>query len=291
MSTIITPITPNEYHRDPCPAPSLSSSVAKVLVSQSPLHAWSCHPRLGGTPRVTTSSMAFGTLIHAILLAEEGMPSPVDVIEADDFRTKAAQSARDESIAKGKTPIARPKFDEAAEVAGELIERFRALGLWPLVGKKEHVLQWQSEGVWCRAMLDVLELDPKNRAVITDLKSTANASPKAIARSMIDYGYDIQQHAYIEGVTANYPALAGRVEFRFVFFELEPPYAVTPAVVAGSMAELGASRWNRAKQTWRECLRSGRWPGYAVSEPMRIEAPAWALVDEMEHSNGAIENV
>lgn len=34
------------YHADPCAAPSLSSSIAKVLLFKSPLHARYCHPKL-----------------------------------------------------------------------------------------------------------------------------------------------------------------------------------------------------------------------------------------------------
>jgi hypothetical protein len=37
---------PEEYHRDPAPAPSLSSTLARVLLNQSPLHAWTASPRL-----------------------------------------------------------------------------------------------------------------------------------------------------------------------------------------------------------------------------------------------------
>ena len=41
-------IPPREYHADPCPAPSLSRSIAKLLVERSPAHAYAAHPRLGG---------------------------------------------------------------------------------------------------------------------------------------------------------------------------------------------------------------------------------------------------
>ena len=34
------------YHADPSPRPSLSSTLARVILDQSPLHAWTRHPRL-----------------------------------------------------------------------------------------------------------------------------------------------------------------------------------------------------------------------------------------------------
>ena len=38
------------YHADPCPVPSLSAGVAHTLLTQSPLHAKYCHPRLTAQP-------------------------------------------------------------------------------------------------------------------------------------------------------------------------------------------------------------------------------------------------
>ena len=36
----------DEYHADPCPTPSLSSGIARVLWANTPMHAWFKHPRL-----------------------------------------------------------------------------------------------------------------------------------------------------------------------------------------------------------------------------------------------------
>ena len=34
------------YHADPADAPSLSASIAKILIAETPLHAWTAHPKL-----------------------------------------------------------------------------------------------------------------------------------------------------------------------------------------------------------------------------------------------------
>ena len=39
-------ILAEQYHADPCVTASLSSSIAKILIEQSPMHAWMAHPRL-----------------------------------------------------------------------------------------------------------------------------------------------------------------------------------------------------------------------------------------------------
>ena len=39
-------MTEAAYHADPCPAPSLSRSIAETLILESPEHAFAAHPRL-----------------------------------------------------------------------------------------------------------------------------------------------------------------------------------------------------------------------------------------------------
>ena len=41
-------ISAADYHADCAPEPSLSSSIARTLLAQSPLHAYHAHPRMGG---------------------------------------------------------------------------------------------------------------------------------------------------------------------------------------------------------------------------------------------------
>src|SRR5215831_5713580 len=35
-----------QYHADPCPTPSLSASIIKLICLDSPAHAWTAHPKL-----------------------------------------------------------------------------------------------------------------------------------------------------------------------------------------------------------------------------------------------------
>jgi len=126
--------------------------------------------------------------------------------------------------------------------------------------------------------MDLLSPSP---CLIQDLKSCASAHPNAIARSIIAHGYDIQETAYRRAIETLHPEHAGRSEFWFIFFELEPPYSVTPVTLGGSMREIGESRWHRSRETWRRCLEKNEWPGYA-SAPMSIEAPGWALAQELD---------
>lgn len=278
---IITGMSADEYHSDPMPTPSLSSSIAHTLISRSPLHAWSQHPRLGGVPREPTKSLDAGSLIHALLL---GAGKELAILDVDDFKTKAAREARDAARAEGLLPIKRTDLDAAEAVAVQLRKRFAEYGL-TFEGLKEIVVTWSETAddgteVLCRGMMDHFA-----RPVIDDLKSCRSAHPNACQRHVDGYGYAIQWAAYTSAAAKLYPDLAGRIDMRFVFFELLPPYAVTPVRLSGTFRELGERRWRRAVNTWARCLREKRWPGY-VDGWTELEAPPWALSQDIEQQMG-----
>lgn len=269
--------------------PRLSPSIAKTLLNRSPLHAWAEHRLLGNKPREASAEMQEGRLLEALLY---GLPMDAfTIIDADSFRTNDAKAQRDAAIAAGKIPVLRTKFDEADQASEPMRQAFAAKGIDLDAGKKQVRLEWNSirpggqtsgEGVACSGVLDQLVLDEaRGIAIIRDLKTTDNAHPKAIARKMVDMGYDVQAAAYEEAVAALYPWAAGRIEFQFVYVERGFPHAVTVAELAGSMQELGRTRWRRAVETWGRCLATNRWPDYS-NIPVRLEALPWQINQDAE---------
>ena len=92
-----------EYHADPCPEPSLSSSIARLILSHSPLHAWTEHPRLNPNYKPEESTkFDRGSAAHALLLEGEDRMA---VIPFKDYRKDAAQEARDNARLAGKFPV------------------------------------------------------------------------------------------------------------------------------------------------------------------------------------------
>lgn len=269
--------TAQEYFAEPCKVPALSASIAHVLDSASPLHAWTMHPKLGGVPRAPTKSLDSGSLSHALLL---GAGKDVEIIEADDYRTKAAQAARDDARKAGKVPVLVADYEAARKVAETLRARFADVGV-TLRGEKEPTALWTetaSNGnkVQCRGMFDHLELP-----IIHDLKSIRSANPLVCRRHVESYGYAIQRAAYVSAVERIKPEFTGRVDFVFVFYELEPPYAVTPIRLSGAFRELGERAWRRSVDRWEECLRTNKWPAYTAGV-MDLEPSPWALSKDMD---------
>lgn len=271
------------YHADPCDTPSLSSSIAKILVDQSPKHAYLAHPKLGGHHWDPTASQDTGSLIHALMLGES---APIVVVDAKDFKTKAAQEARDEAKAAGKLPVTEPAFLKLRSVATTLLTTLSNEYGIRFFGESELAAIWEEpineddgdgEPVLCRAMFDHLI---ESRCIVYDLKTISSAHPDKCSRQMSEYGYDVQWAAYTSALRTIRPSFAGREDFVFLFCEVEPPYCVTPVRPSGEFRHLGEMRWARAKRTWAECLKTGKWPGY-TSGIINVEPPPWAMVREM----------
>jgi hypothetical protein len=271
-------VSHDEYHADPCKAPSLSSHMAGVLLGLSPLHAWQAHPKLGRTSRSKdTDAKDAGSIRHKLVF---GVGPAIVVVDADDWRKSDAQQTRDEARARGEIPVLARKMREAENEAAIIIDGYPV----PIneCDVELTVVWFDAElGIWCRARLDSWHAPT---ATIYDLKNCDNLVAAASGTTCIKFGYDIQAAAYIEGIETCLPELAGRVQFKFHF--VEP--GITPCTpdLSGELLELGRRKWRRAKELWAQCLKSGTWPGPQIA---RIEAPPWAVAQDMEQQLKQIE--
>jgi hypothetical protein len=283
VSARILAIEAAQYHADPCATPSLSASIAHTLVSKSPLHAYTEHPKLGGVDRPKepgTEALNAGAVIHELLL---GKGAGFTVINADNFRTKLAQQARDEAIARGRVPIIAEKLDRYVGIAALLRDKLKAKGVDFSTGECEVALEWEDQcadgPVLCRSMWDFVQ---RSAGHIVDVKTCASANPLEIAKHFVPYGYDVQYAAYTRALAALEPEFEGRIEMEFAFCEIEPPYSVVVRPPDGALREIGNRRWERAVQQWHASLASGHWPDYDDGAAARfIEAPQWDVAREL----------
>lgn len=256
----------------------LHQSTALVLLTKSPLHAWQAHQDREAGLDASTPAMQRGSLLDALIL---GNGPEIVVVDAPDWRTKAAQAARDEAIAEGKLAVLADAFEEKKAVAETLRGRLTDRGI-VFDGRSQVDLEWTDPtyGTPCGGRLDHLILTERAGAIVYDLKTTVDASPEKLAMSFVRYGYDIQHAAYTGGVEESFPSCRGRVSFRFLFAEPQPPFAINIVQPAGTLRSLGEFRWKKACRVWAECLETGSWPGY--ESLTLLEAKPWQLTDAME---------
>jgi hypothetical protein len=268
---IYTDISANDYHADPCPAPSLTQSVAKILLAQSPLHAWHAHPRLNPDYRHDDDTkFDVGNIAHKMLL---GRGKEILVVDFNDWRTNAAKEARQKAADAGKLAVLGKhvaRADAMARAAREQLE-LRGLGnLFSPLGDSEAVVAWQEGPVWLRQMVDWLSDD---RVIFADYKTTdESAAPAALARKMVNDGWHIQAAMGERGLTA---LSFEPARFFFVVQEASVPYALNVVDVAGDALVMGRKMLDAAVSTWQRCVRADRWPGYPL-DIVTPEFPGWA---------------
>lgn len=268
----------DQYHADPCPGSSLSASVAKVLLEKTPAHAKDMHPRL--TPpdeeNDPTAAMDTGSAAHALMLHDA---ASFAVIDAADWRTKAAQAARDEARAAGKIPMLIDRFETVAKMVaagrdqlGQHPEARQAFAASE--GASEVTMVWQDgpadAPIWCRARIDWL---PNAGPVVYDYKTTGSAAPRDWERQMVNLGHDVQAGFYCRGLRKLGWHAAPRM--RFVVQETARPYALSVHQIDPHWMAMAERKADRAIQIWAHCLHSGRWPGYAGAV-YHHEAPPYA---------------
>lgn len=269
-----------EYHADPCVAPSLSSHIANVLISQSPRHAAFAHPRLNPNYHAEESTdFDLGACAHAVLLEGEGNIYP---IEAPDWRTKAAKDARDQARAEGKTPILAHKLGPIRAMADAARLALAECELGPIdlgTGVAEQVLIWQEGDVWCRARPDWM-----SPALTVDYKSTAgSAEPSAwIRNQMGPMAFDLQAVHYSRG-----RAMAGGIAvpkpFIFLVQENYEPYECSFVGMSPAMTEVAQRKWDFAIALWKNCLQKNRWSGYS-RQVAYADPTSWQIADAEERA-------
>jgi len=260
----------SDYIKDPCPDPSLSKGVIIDLVERSPLHAHHNHPRLGGNVDAGSNRADIGSAAHALLLGGE---ESIVTVDADNYRTKAAQQLRDGARASGRIPILakdRMYLDEMVGIAREKLEGYGA-------GKTEQTLIWDEDGdpvIWGRGRTDWIADD---RRLIIDYKTANNADPiRWIKSAMLPGGYDIQAAWYLRGLK-NLEGPKSR-DFLFLVQEIDPPYAVSVVGIGPELAELSNRKIEAGIRLWREAIKTKHWRGYADLTHW-AEAPQYMLWD------------
>ena len=155
MTARLLPNVPaDQYHNDQVgDTPTLSASIAKVLLDQSPAHAKAQHPKLNPNyERKTDDKFDIGTAVHKLLLEGE---SVVEIIVADNFRTKVAQEQRDQARAHGRIPLLAKDADQVIEMVQAIAAQLARFDLPALTdGAVEQTFLWNEDGVACRARLD-----------------------------------------------------------------------------------------------------------------------------------------
>ncbi|MFD7416834.1 PD-(D/E)XK nuclease-like domain-containing protein [Kitasatospora purpeofusca] len=271
-------MTNEQYHADPVPGGSLSSTGARRLLAPSCPARYKYERDHGRAPK---RHFDIGHAAHKLVL---GTGPELALIDADEWRTAKVKAAVVEARERGAVPLKPAEWEQVHAMAEAIRQHPVASVLFaPGRGRPEQALFWwdQQSRVIRRAMFDWLPDRGADRLVVPDYKTTTAADLESIAKAVEKYGYHQQGAWYLDGAKAL--GLHGGVEPAFVFVvqEKAAPYLVTVVELDVVALRIGQARNRRALEIYRECTDSGRWPGYSDDVEL-IALPAWAEARDTE---------
>lgn len=229
----------------------LSSTGAKLILEAPALFE---HEVLKGN-RVHRDAYDLGSIVHAKVL---GTGWGVKVLEFKDWRTKAAQEARQEARAEGLIPALEHEMKVPDAMAEAVLANADAKALFESEGESEvsAFATCPETGVKLRVRAD----RRMSTGTIVDLKTTAgSAKPSEFARTVFSFMYDLQAAMYADV----FEWVTGVNEgFKFVAVEKRAPYLVGVSELTEDYTSMGRDKAMKARRIYAACMEAGHWPGY-----------------------------
>ena len=268
------------YHADCADEPSLSSSIAKLLLERPPYWAWAAHPKLNPEWKPAEPKAAFdiGSAAHALLL-ENG--KDIMVIAADNWLTKDAKAKRDDARGLDFTPVLTKEYEKTQEMSRIASEFLKEYGIDVSKTDNECTMIAEVDGVLCRTRADIFM-----PGRIIDYKTTG-VSLDVFNKQASKFGYDLQAVLYLN-VAAE---LNLACEWAFLVQETTAPYPVQMFKPTREFLEVGRKKLMQALSIWSECMLLGEWPGYPRDVQL-LDAMPWDLNDlNQEHEDNLLNGV
>ena len=236
-----------------------------------------------------TPAMAFGTLVHSLLLEPDTVPALYHVMK-HDLRTQAGKKEKAQALEEGKTIVSAADFARAKTMQTMVYTHPAASWLLGLPGKSEVSMFWEmptEDGRvrQCKARADRIAQVGAGEIII-DLKTHSGAvSPSELERTVAKFGYHRQAAWYADG----YERIAGKppLGFYFIFISTTAPYLVTAGKMGDEAQAIGWGDCLKAERILHQAEASGEWASYS-DQLIEIDIPAWAYkkaAEEMEVSD------
>jgi len=206
--------------------------------------------------REETKALRMGSLIHCAVLQPEALNEKFITAPEVDRRTKEGKetyAAFQSSLKPGMTVVSAEESAECHIIASRARHTLERLGVE--FDQTEFMFTTDYNGVQLKCAIDGVAGD-----YLWDLKTTEDASPAGILKSIRAYRYNLQAYFYrLCFETAFERRLLG---FRFLFIEKTPPFATAVVEIGPELMSYAVSDFEKALQAYRECTTLGEWPAY-----------------------------
>lgn len=228
-------------------------------------------------PQPPKKEFDFGHAAHRLVL---GAGEDLRVIDAPDWKTKAAQNEKAAARAEGFVPLL-PQDMAKAKAMADAVRRHPLASALFQGGRPEQSLFWNDAvtGIARRARLDWLSDPRESRLIVADYKTTTSVDLDDIERSVYEWGYNVQNVQYTDAVRAL--GLGGEdTVMVFVFQMKTPPFLIRVVQLEQMALKIGRAKIRAAIDTYRDCMSTGVWPGY--DDIAYAALPAWGEKKDSE---------
>lgn len=246
-----------------------------MLVKKSGFHLRAKRERLYDEKE--TDSMLLGELVHCLVLEPQETLNRYIGAPNVDRRTKEGKAIYAEFLeqANGKTIVDEATFEKASYMASNVIEQQIASSA--LAGRCliERSIIWTDEesGLEFKCRPDAY--NPVT-GVVVDLKTTKDASYRAMQGSSARYGYFLQAAMIREALL--FHGLKFK-KYLLICVENSAPYTYRPLLIADTALDSGLNEFNYLKKKLALCLHRNEYEHYPLAE---LLYPSWAEQDFTE---------
>ena len=261
-------MTDEVYHT----RPELSSTGARSLL-----------PEFDGSPakfqwmqgrEFNTPAFDIGHAVHAKVLGTglQAVAYPEELLASNGAAsTKAAKEWAEDARANGMVPMKAVEVHVINKIVEAVMSNPDARKVLELPHRETSIFNVSPEGIPVRARFDVY-----GNGAAADLKTTLDASPRGFARSVVKYGYYMQEAWYRD--VHRWETGLELEKFKFIAVQTTGPYQVAVHELDAEFRQIGFKLAETARETYARCRETGMWPGV----PGEILSPPNWLAYEYE---------
>jgi hypothetical protein len=222
-------------------------------------------------------ALQVGSALHAAILEPDKFAAGYAAAPDCDRRTTAGKqlyAAFCEESA-GKTVLSQGDHANVQRMADGVFASDMARSLLEHPRLTEQAFRWRDagSGLELKAKLDILIPDAFDYALVVDIKSSKDPTPEKFAKSVCEYGYDIQEAFYKRAASL----FAGKLAlFAFLVIRSEPPYDCWVYHLVPQWQTAGELLLNASLAALADAYEKDYWLAPGQEMLTALEAPGWA---------------
>jgi len=257
-------------HELPCPYDAIDAINYSSLknLAKSPKHYQ--HYLTHG--RAETAAMFRGTAAHIAILEPERFVMEYAVFYGPRKAGKEWKAFQEAN--KSKTLIKSTEFAKALAMRDSVRDDPNASG-YLANGSPEVTLVWVDPDTQLKlkGRVDFL----RNDRVISDVKTTRDATPLWFSRDVAKLQYHVQAAMYSDGVEV---ITGDRARYVVIAVEAAAPHDTVTYDLPEPVLGPGRDEYRRLLRLLIECRETRRWPGIGNGFEVALTLPVWAVGDE-----------